>query len=64
MKGHKIDDLSYYQHGNGLKLLADEIVGQIDHGVESDEISREKALSGNKNDSLATHRSFQLSRYF
>lgn len=34
MEGHKIDDLSYYQHGYGLKVLADEVVGKIDYGVE------------------------------
>ncbi len=34
MEGHKIDDLSYYQHGFGLKLLADEVVGKIDYGVD------------------------------
>lgn len=34
MEGHKIDDLSYYQHGYGLKVLADEVVEKIDYGVE------------------------------
>lgn len=34
MEGHKIDDLKYYQHGFGLKLLADEVVAKIDYGVD------------------------------
>ena len=28
------DELSYYQHEIGLKVLADEVVGKIDYGVE------------------------------
>ena len=34
LEGHKIDDLSYYKHGYGLKVLADEVVGKVDYGVE------------------------------
>ena len=34
LEGHKIDDLSYYQHGYGLKVLADEVVAKIDYGVD------------------------------
>jgi len=34
MEGHKIDDLSYYQHEQGLKVLAEEVVAKIDYGVD------------------------------
>jgi hypothetical protein len=34
MVGHESDELSYYQHEIGLKVLADEVVGKIDYGVE------------------------------
>ena len=34
VEGHKIDDLSYYQHGFSLKVLADEVVAKIDYGVD------------------------------
>jgi integrase len=34
MVGHETDELSYYQHDVGLKILADEVVGKIDYGVD------------------------------
>ena len=34
MVGHDTEQLSYYQHGLGLKILADEVVGKIDYGVD------------------------------
>ena len=34
MVGHETDDLSYYQHEIGLKVLADEVVGKIDFALE------------------------------
>jgi integrase len=35
MVGHETDELSYYQHEIGLKVLADEVVEKIDYGVEA-----------------------------
>jgi integrase len=34
MEGHRIDDLSYYQHGFGLKVLANQVIAKIDYEVD------------------------------
>jgi integrase len=34
MVGHESDELSYYQHEVGLKVLADEVVAKVDYEVD------------------------------